>query len=253
MKSFLFIVGFSVLGMLAHAQPQRITVNGRITDAKGNPSVNASVAIFYNNQLLAKGETDLNGKYAIDYLNYGKITTLTVEAEAANQRGYTKKELTDIDGNSTCDFQFNDRSWRALDVRDVDHEVYIYPWNAYGSLQGNLNRIQDRMFRYPYGTFAYFKPGSFSPVFYHKKVSYTFTILTHASKPIANAYVAIQVPDDEIRWGFTDQSGRVTLHADYDKGALDGKIIIAAEGYKSRKLFFQKFNAQNTATFKLNK
>lgn len=235
---------FSILAAPAclYSQVQHIKITGRISDSENLPIKDAELSVIFNGNILANANADSAGTYSIQHTFYGNIDSIILWV-GQNHRTLLFNKKLPIE--CIYDLQIEGKQGvYEISMPDVPRGCGdFFPFFI----------VESRMFRLPTGTFAYYKPGYFDPIYYHKKMSYRFLVKDENGMPIKNAKVEIIVPDDEIRWGITNEKGELTIHANYPKGILDGKIYISAEGYHNRKLLFQKFGMDNFTTFKLRK
>lgn len=227
---------------LSIAQRQSIQVCGKVWDEDYYAVNNVKISLIFNNYFLAWGYTNEVGDYCLWQDTYGGIDRVDILLEyEGNEISYIEDYLI-ADGVVNLNFQLAGKNG-DFEYVPKKYRPRIAPEDLPPPSPVSYGGVQC----------SFYRPDLFRPVYYHRNVSYEFEILDNDGEPVKNARVTIIAPDDVPRWGETDENGMLQMHMYYSMGILDGKITVSADGYKHKKLLFQKFNARNSATIKLKK
>ena len=232
----IYLLLFFIFSQYATGQIQHIEIKGRVVDSYDEPVKGANVSAMFINNVLVAAPVDSNGYYTMTCDVYGGLNSVDL--------------ITEYQGE-------NIKIVQNMPILQNEVGAYIHVTGCDGIYASFVDaRVNlPKLYTPPTKRHRYGVSGIYDPVFYNKKVLYIFEIVDKHKIPIKNARVEIFIADDtgKPRWGITDENGYLVMRMDFENGALDGKIRIAAEGYRKKRLPFQRFNINNYYAYTLKK
>lgn len=244
---FLLLVGSSA------AQKQTIALHGYVMDLDGLPVTNAEICIGFNKKQLAVFQTNEDGSYQYDFVHYGCILELDFQVSSYYHKTLKIMGLPVADGICSTDFCLKPIHTGGILIRAYTERGENMYWERKGCGLSLYSYSVNIPFRSPYGTFAYIKPGSETPLRYYNKMTHHIRVTDKQKIPIEQARIMIRYRGEKMYWSLTDHNGNSNLYQQFDWAARNGKITITADGYHTKRVLHKTFGPMNDLVFVLKK
>lgn len=229
----------------ASAQLQHIPLRGTVMDWDGYPVGGAKIELLFNGHELAETVSAPNGSYRFAQTYYGEVREVNVKVESG---AHKTVELENIRIDNTAlviKLKSNNRNGIVIyGHKYVIHKCYE-DRTTHTGFRG--------MYRSPWGTFSYYKPGWDQPVVLYNKMYHGIRVVDRRGNPIPQAKVRIRYQGEAMYWGETDSLGQLALHIQFATAARGGNVRIEAPHHHRGHKIMQTFDSHNYATYTLRK